>query len=24
VANGWMDQIGTIPRRLLTGKLSVF
>jgi S-adenosylmethionine synthetase len=24
VANGWMDQIDTIPRRLLTGKLSVF
>ncbi|MGI0129839.1 MAG: methionine adenosyltransferase [Thermoplasmata archaeon] len=24
VANGWMDQIGTIPRRLLTGKLTVF
>jgi len=24
VANGWMDQIDTIPRRLLTGKLTVF
>lgn len=24
VANRWMDQIDTIPRRLLTGKLSVF
>ena len=24
VANSWMDQIDTIPRRLLTGKLSVF
>ncbi|HTZ61956.1 MAG TPA: methionine adenosyltransferase [Thermoplasmata archaeon] len=24
VANGWMDQVDTIPRRLLTGKLSVF
>jgi len=24
VANGWMDQIDSIPRRLLTGKLSVF
>ncbi len=24
VANGWMDRIDTIPRRLLTGKLTVF
>ncbi len=24
VANGWLEQIDTIPRRLLTGKLSVF
>jgi S-adenosylmethionine synthetase len=24
VANGWFDQIDSIPRRLLTGKLSVF
>jgi S-adenosylmethionine synthetase len=24
VANSWMDQIDTIPRRLLTGKLTVF
>jgi S-adenosylmethionine synthetase len=24
VANHWMDQIDTIPRRLLTGKLTVF
>jgi S-adenosylmethionine synthetase len=24
VADNWMDQIDTIPRRLLTGKLSVF
>jgi S-adenosylmethionine synthetase len=24
VANGWMDEVDTIPRRLLTGKLSVF
>ncbi len=24
VANGWMDQVDTIPRRLLTGKLTVF
>jgi S-adenosylmethionine synthetase len=24
VANNWMDQIDTIPRRLLTGKLTVF
>ncbi len=24
VANSWMDQVDTIPRRLLTGKLTVF
>ncbi|MGI0070822.1 MAG: methionine adenosyltransferase [Thermoplasmata archaeon] len=24
VANNWLDQIDTIPRRLLTGKLTVF
>ncbi|MGI0053929.1 MAG: methionine adenosyltransferase, partial [Thermoplasmata archaeon] len=24
VAVKWFDQIGTIPQRLLTGKLSVF
>ncbi|MGP8078598.1 MAG: methionine adenosyltransferase [Thermoplasmata archaeon] len=24
IAQGWFDQIDTIPRRLLTGKLSVF
>ncbi|HTW39635.1 MAG TPA: methionine adenosyltransferase [Thermoplasmata archaeon] len=24
VANSWMDQVDTIPRRLLTGKISVF
>jgi S-adenosylmethionine synthetase len=24
IANGWLDQVDTIPRRLLTGKLTVF